>query len=163
MKLNLSKEFEKIKAIKPDSGFASHSRNLILSSPQHAPSPLFEPAKKTLHFFLTLSVGMAAILLMIGGVGYLKNAPLPLKMAGLDLRTLHAEAEGLKLDIALSELEYYKEAAHTGKMALNQTIEESPVYFKEVILNKETSFIEELTANDQESKTVDSALKVVSD
>lgn len=155
---NLINQLKKLKDLRPSADFSRHSRLLILKSDQPA---VFRPSfnfGEILKFSTALSVVAALTIGTIGIITYLERSPLPLIMAGLDIPTLTAEAENMKLDISLEELDYYQSNPQVIEVALGQTASTDPVYFEKIVLNKETSIVD---LTDPVNRQVDKALEAI--
>jgi len=155
MNQNFLEELKKLKGITPDSDFVKRSRFSILSSPQK--QKLFSLSQFGEIFNFSLSLALTSLLVIgtIGGVKYLQKSPLPLKLAGLDSSILKAEAESFGIDVKISKLTYQEEKNKEIQKALKETINDNPVYFEKVILDKET---ENMSLDTPENPLINKAL-----
>ncbi|MDD4761434.1 MAG: hypothetical protein PHZ25_00175 [Candidatus Pacebacteria bacterium] len=151
-------QLKNLKSIIPDKNFSEKSRFLILSSNRKLIYWMPNQISEIFRYLTAISLTSVLIILILGGFNYLEKSNLPMIIAGLDLKTLEAEAESLGIDINISKLAYYQESNQTVKTALNQTIKDDPVYFEEVILNKETNL---LKLEDPTNKNIDKALNEI--
>ncbi|MFA5173254.1 MAG: hypothetical protein WC435_02555 [Candidatus Paceibacterota bacterium] len=153
-------QLKSLKSIIPDKNFSEKSRFLVLSSNRKLIYWMPSQVSEIFRYLTATSLTAALIVLILGGFNYLEKSNLPMVIAGLDLKTLEAEAESLGIDVNISKLAYYQESNQTVKTALNQTIKDDPVYFEEVILDKETNL---LKLEDPTGKNIDKALSEILD
>ena len=133
------KQLKNLRHIRPSEDFRDNSKLTILQTPNHSSVFRFN---EIFRFSGAMALTASFMLLIFGGISYLENSPLPLTMAGLNLETLEAEAESLKLDITISEIDKYEIQQDNVSVALSQTITNNPVQFETIVLNKETEGVD---------------------
>jgi len=148
-------QLKKLQNIKPNTDYKNKSKLLILETYNQTSFTRFNEIFK---FSLALSLTASFLLLIIGGVNYLENSPLPLTITGLNIKTLEAEAKNLKLDITISEIEKYEVNQDNLSIALSQAITDNPIQFESIVLNKETK---DVNLNDPVNKDIDNALQKI--
>jgi len=147
-----------LKTIRPDRHYTEQSKRLILATTKPSNSYLQGSVLEVFRFSFATVASAALIVVILGGFHYLETRPLPLKLTGLDPRTLHAEADELAIDISLAELDYYQSQNEAVSSALRVTESSDPVYFEKIILNQET---ESINLNDPTFTDIDKALSEI--
>lgn len=150
-------QLKKLKEIRPEKNFSEKSRFLVISSKRKAVYWMPNQISEIFRYLGAVSITASLIILFIGSFNYFEKSNLPMIIAGLDMKTLSAEAESLGIDVNISKLDYYN-SSQTVKTALNQTISDNPVYFESVILDKETDSIK---LDDPTNKNIDQALNEI--
>jgi len=154
----ITKQLKELRKINPHEDFTKESRLLVISSPNKSLPWMPDQIAEVVKYIAAVSMTSALIILIIGGFSFLQSSPIPLMVAGLDMKALEAEAESLGIDVNISKLNYYEESAGAVEVALDQTINNDPVYFQKVILEKETDLVK---LEDPTNKSLDQALSEI--
>lgn len=107
METDIFKTLRELNRIHPDSAYATHSRMLILASPQQA--SVTAPRIGTfLRLSAILGAGLVGILAVLGGTTYINETYSPLALEGLNQKSLTAEANGINnsIEITLGTIDY---------------------------------------------------------
>lgn len=122
---NLFNKIKLLKQIRPEAGFASSSRRIILSAAKKPHYQILFRKQLQQTLILSAAMGMAVILLMI--VGRVSSLPLeglsPELISSLNSKDLTLERENLNFNIQLAEAKYYKESTTQITMALNNDLD----------------------------------------
>ena len=162
-----------IKAVSPDPSYTKRSREVILLSPRDrereaAPAHWFpirapldlQAAFRLVAFSLKPAAALvfvsALIVLLLGGLPYLRTVPL--RLAGLDRAVI--QAEELTISVALDDLAYYEQSAQSVRTALKESSSVAPPQLSSAILNEEEALAAPaaLPLDD----TIDEALRALS-
>lgn len=111
METDILKTLRGLKRIAPDSDYATHSRMLILASPQKATPQSHTDAERIGTFFrlsAILGLGIAGIFMILGGTTYINETYSPLALEGLNQRSLVAEADEINdsIEVTLETIDY---------------------------------------------------------
>lgn len=152
------KFFHSLKAISPDEAYAARSKELILGTapfPRLTLAGILARARESLRLGSALALTSILILLLLGGLPYLK-ATLPLRVAGIDPKVIQAEER--EIQVTLSELAAYEDSGRDVRAALKESLREGPGQLSPQLLLQEAG---ETEPKEPVRESVDEALRAL--
>jgi len=123
------KQLNKLKGIAPSKEYSEKSLRLIFASRQAA---VPETSWQALLMRIGAVGAFAAIALVV-----VSKSSVPMKIAGLDVKSLRAEAEVLAVNLELAEIKQSSEQNKRINVALKETAKSDPGHLNTLVLERE--------------------------
>ncbi len=146
---NIIELLSQLRRIEPREEYTRLSKERILSSSQEIYTPELTASPSSLFLrssFNSVSFALVGMLLIVG-VYYATQQLSPLFLPGLNEKSITAEAEMVesRIDVQLSQLNYFENTSQESNTVLQQVSENSLDHLNAPIIEHETSQIEEHT------------------
>ncbi len=141
-------QLKKFKGIEPDKEYSQKSFRLIMAGRQE---------DLELNGWRTLLVRISTVgVMLVLALFAVSKSSIPMKVAGLDVRDLKAEAEELDINLNLAEIKEISLASNETDAALEESAKSGPGHLNTTILKRE---VEDLNTEQFYDKDIDSALE----
>ena len=156
---NIIELLSQLRRIEPREEYTRLSKERILSSSQevYTPELTYSPSSLLLRSsFNSVSFALVGMVLIVG-VYYATQQLSPLFLPGLNEKSIIAEAEMVesRIDVQLSQLNYFENTSQESNILLQQSSENSLDHLNVPIIQHETSHIEENTMTDATSTVLE--------
>ena len=141
------KQLQQLQDLNPDKEYSEKSLRLILASPQNEPH-------KTSWQWLFARVGVVGAIVVLALVA-VKESSIPLKVAGLDVSGLRAEAQELQTSLELAQVKEISTENEQINLALRESAQSDPGHLNTTILERES---DKLDLENYRDETIDNAL-----